>query len=228
MKALVIIPARAGSKGIPGKNIKILGDKPLIQYTIDAASSVFNKEDILVSTDGEEIKAAAEACGLNVPFLRPEHLATDKATTQDVLLHAIDYMEKQGKNYDTVVLLQPTSPFRKKEHIQEAIALFEKETEMVVSVKEPEENPYYTLFEEGKNGFLHRSKEGEFTRRQDCPKVYAFNGAIYVMSVAALRAKTIAEFERVKKYAMSDLHSIDLDTPVDWDLAEIVLNKYLT
>lgn len=228
MKALVIIPARAGSKGIPGKNIKVLGDKPLIQHTIDAAISVFQKEDILVTTDGEVIKATAEACGLNVPFLRPEHLSTDKATSQDVILHAVDYMEKQGKSYDTVVLLQPTSPFRNSEHIKAALALYDDETEMVVSVKVPEENPYYTLFEESVNGYLQRSKEGEFTRRQDCPKVYAYNGAIYIMSVEALKTKSIAEFDRVKKYEMSDLHSIDLDTPLDWDLAEIVLNKYLT
>lgn len=228
MKVLVIIPARAGSKGIPGKNIKILGDKPLIQYTIDAAISVFDKEDILVSTDSKEIKAVAEKCGLNVPFLRPDNLSSDTATSQDVILHAIDYMEKQGKNYDTVVLLQPTSPFRNSEHIKAAIALFDEETDMVVSVKVPEENPYYTLFEESENGFLHRSKEGKFTRRQDCPNVYAYNGALYVMSIESLKSTSIAEFDKVKKYEMSDLHSIDLDTPLDWDLAEIVLNKYLT
>ncbi len=228
MKALVIIPARAGSKGIPGKNIKVLGDKPLIQYTIDAAVSVFDKEDILVSTDGEEIKAVAEECGLNVPFLRPDNLSSDTATSQDVILHGIDYMEKQGKSYNTVVLLQPTSPFRNSEHIKAAIALFDDEIDMVVSVKVPEENPYYTLFEESENGFLRRSKDGEFTRRQDCPSVYAYNGAIYVMRIDALKTKSIAEFDKVRKYEMSDLHSIDLDTPLDWDLAEIVLNKYLT
>ena len=228
MKALVIIPARAGSKGIPGKNIKKLGDIPLIQYTIDAAASVFDKEDILVSTDGEEIKAIAEKCGLYVPFLRPENLSSDTATSQDVILHAIDYMEKQGMSYDTIVLLQPTSPFRNSEHIKAAIALFDDETDMVVSVKVTEENPYYTMFEESENGFLNRSKEGKFTRRQDCPNVYAYNGAIYVMSIDALKTKSLAEFDKVKKYEMSELHSIDLDTPLDWDLAEIVLNKYLT
>ncbi|MFZ9028988.1 MAG: cytidylyltransferase domain-containing protein, partial [Crocinitomicaceae bacterium] len=184
--------------------------------------------DILVSTDGEEIIAVAEKCGLNVPFLRPENLSSDTATSQDVILHAIDYMEKQGKSYNTVVLLQPTSPFRTSEHIKAALALFDDETDMVVSVKVPEENPYYTMFEEGENGFLQLSKEGVFTRRQDCPNVYAYNGAIYVMSIESLKTKPIAEFDKVKKYEMSDLHSIDLDTPLDWDLAEIVLNKYLT
>ena len=126
MKALVIIPARSGSRGIPGKNIKLLGDKPLIQYSIDAAIKVFNKEDILVSTDSKEIKVIAENCGLNVPFLRPDELATDFTSSQDVILHAIDYTQQCGQNYDTVVLLQPTSPFRNAQHIEEAIKLYDK------------------------------------------------------------------------------------------------------
>ena len=228
MKVLVIIPARSGSRGIPGKNIKLLGDKPLIQYSIDAALKVFNKEDILVSTDSKEIKVIAENCGLNVPFLRPDELATDFTSSQDVILHAIDYMQQRGQNYDTVVLLQPTSPFRNAQHIEEAIKLYDKRLEMVVSVKVSDHNPYYTLYEESDNGFLTQSKKAKFTRRQDCPNVYAYNGAIYVMSIDALKTKSIAEFDKVKKYEMSELHSIDLDTPLDWDLAEIVLNKYLT
>ena len=228
MKALVIIPARSGSRGIPGKNIKLLGDKPLIKYSIDAALKVFNKEDILVSTDSKEIKVIAENCGLNVPFLRPDELATDFTSSQDVILHAIDYTQQCGQNYDTVVLLQPTSPFRNAQHIEEAIKLYDKRLEMVVSVKVSDHNPYYTLYEESDNGFLTQSKKAKFTRRQDCPNVYAYNGAIYVMSIDALKTKSIAEFDKVKKYEMSELHSIDLDTPLDWDLAEIVLNKYLT
>lgn len=228
MKALVIIPARSGSRGIPGKNIKLLGDKPLIQYSIDAALKVFNKEDILVSTDSKEIKVIAENCGLNVPFLRPDELATDFTSSQDVILHAIDYTQQRGQNYDTVVLLQPTSPFRNAQHIEEAIKLYDKRLEMVVSVKVSDHNPYYTLYEESDNGFLTQSKKAKFTRRQDCPNVYAYNGAIYVMRIDALKTKSIAEFDKVKKYEMSELHSIDLDTPLDWDLAEIVLNKYLT
>ena len=228
MKALVIIPARSGSRGIPGKNIKLLGDKPLIQYSIDAALKVFNKEDILVSTDSKETKVIAENCGLNVPFLRPDELATDFTSSQDVILHAIDYTQQRGQNYDTVVLLQPTSPFRNAQHIEEAIKLYDKRLEMVVSVKVSDHNPYYTLYEESDDGFLTQSKKAKFTRRQDCPNVYAYNGAIYVMSIDALKTKSIAEFDKVKKYEMSELHSIDLDTPLDWDLAEIVLNKYLT
>ena len=228
MKALVIIPARSGSRGIPGKNIKLLGDKPLIQYSIDAALKVFNKEDILVSTDSKEIKVIAENCGLNVPFLRPDELATDFSSSQDVILHAIDYTQQRGQNYDSVVLLQPTSPFRNAQHIEEAIKLYDKRLEMVVSVKVSGHNPYYTLYEESDNGFLTQSKKAKFTRRQDCPNVYAYNGAIYVISIDALKTKSIAEFDKVKKYEMSELHSIDLDTPLDWDLAEIVLNKYLT
>lgn len=228
MKTLVLIPARAGSKGIPGKNIKELGGKPLIQYSIDAALTNFPAEDILISTDSAEIKAVAEKCGLKVPFLRPEALATDTSSSYDVILHALDFMSEQGKEYDQLVLLQPTSPFRNGQHLKEALALYTHDLEMVVSVKESDENPYYTLFEESGNGFLEHSKKGNFTRRQDCPPVYAYNGAIYIISVSAVRNKPIGQFTKVKKYVMSDITSVDLDTPLDWDLAEIILKKYLS
>lgn len=228
MKTLVLIPARSGSKGIPGKNIKKLAGKPLIQYTIEAAKAVFPTEDILVSTDAKEISKVAENCGLSVPFLRPADLSTDHSSSHDVIIHALEYMKNQGREYNTLVLLQPTSPFRNGAHIQEALKEFKSEIDMVVSVKESEENPYYTLFEESENGFLKHSKEGNFTRRQDCPSVYTYNGAIYIVNIKSLLEKPMSKFTKVKKYVMSELESIDLDTPLDWDLAELVLEKYLS
>ncbi len=223
MQALVIIPARGGSKGIPGKNIKTLGSKPLIHYTIEAALGVFDKDRIIVSTDSVEIKNCVEDCNIKVPFLRPEHLSTDIASSQDVLLHAMDFADQKGIIYDTVILLQATSPFRNAEHIREAIHLYDPSLEMVVSVKESDENPYYSLFEESKQGFLKRSKEGNFTRRQDCPKVYSYNGAIYVINPESLRRSSIGEFVKVRKYVMRAEDSIDLDTQLDWKLAELIL-----
>src|SRR5690554_4054145 len=120
MKVLYIIPARGGSKGVPGKNIKLLGGKPLIYYSIEVARALAKDEDICVSTDDERIKEVVEKTGLKIPFIRPAELGTDSASTYDVLLHAINFYSAQGKEYDLIILLQPTSPLRKVEHVQKA------------------------------------------------------------------------------------------------------------
>ena len=125
MRPLVIIPARGGSKGVPGKNIKLLNGKPLIQYTIEAALEVFDQEQIIVSTDAEDIKTVAELLGISVPFLRPSELATDTASSRDVILHAMDYYgSNRSWSPDVIVLLQPTSPFRQGVHIEAALNLY--------------------------------------------------------------------------------------------------------
>lgn len=227
MDPLVIITARGGSKGVPDKNIKLLGGKPLIAYTIEAALGVFPAERIIVSTDSEKIKQAAEKCGIEVPFLRPAELATDTASSYDVILHSMDQANQLGIIYDTVILLQPTSPFRNAQHIRGALALLRENDDMIVSVKVSEENPYYSLFEENSDGYLSRSKEGSFTRRQDCPNVFSYNGAIYVMRAESLRKETIGSFKKVRKYVMSDLESLDIDTPLDWKLAELIMKEGL-
>lgn len=224
MNPLVVIPARGGSKGIPRKNIKELGGRPLIHYTIEAAREVFNDEFICVSTDDEEIKKVVEQTSLKVPFLRPAKLATDTAGTRGVLLHALEfYKEEIGYKADTVVLLQPTSPFRTGTHIKEAIEKYHLDLDRVVSVKETDANPYYLLYEENEEGYLEQSKKGDFIRRQDCPKVWEVNGAIYVINVESLMKKKMTEFKKVKKYEMSRIDSIDLDTEIDWYLAEILI-----
>ncbi|OOG68946.1 CMP-N-acetylneuraminic acid synthetase [Algoriphagus sp. A40] len=226
MRPLVVIPARGGSKGLPRKNIKDLGEKPLIQYTIEAAREVFNDDVICVSTDDKKIKEVVESLGLKVPFLRPPELASDTSGTYEVLLHAIDFYQNRGYIPDTLILLQPTSPFRTGIHIKEALALFDNSLEMVVSVKETKSNPYYVLKEEDSNGWLVNSKESNFNRRQDCPKVWEVNGAIYLINIEALKSKKINELSKVKKYVMSEESSLDIDDLVDFELAEIFLEKY--
>ena len=225
MKPLVVIPARGGSKGIPRKNIKSLDGKPLIYYTIEAAREVFDDELICVSTDNVEIKEVVERTGLEVPFLRPEELATDAAGMREVLLHAVDYFESTGYDVDTIVSLQPTSPFRKGTHIKEALEMYELGLDRVVSVKETDANPYFVLFEENEKGFLEQSKIGNFKRRQDCPKVWELNGAIYVINVESLREKAMPEFKKVRKYEMSQESSLDIDTPLDWELTKLLLKR---
>lgn len=225
MRILTVIPARGGSKGVPGKNIKMLNGKPLIQYTIDAAKDIFLSEHICVSTDDFKIKEVVESLGTKVPFLRPDELATDTSGTYEVLLHAIDHYESNGYLPEVLVLLQATSPFRTSVHIREALERYDDSCEMVVSVKETKANPYYVLREEDENGYLVPSKEGNFTRRQDCPKVYEVNGAIYIINVSVLKEKPLSEFKKVKKYIMSEVESHDIDTMIDWEFSEFLINK---
>ena len=225
MKPLIIIPARGGSKGVPRKNIKLLHGKPLIHYTIELARQLFEDDQICVSTDDSEIKEVAEQTGLNVPFLRPKELATDNAGTRDVLLHAIAHFESRGYNPDVIILLQPTSPFRNLNHLKEALSLYSNKIDMVTSVKETSSNPYYVLFEEDSKGFLRKSKEAKFVRRQDCPQVWELNGAIYVINKESLLETTMNSFEKIIKYEMDEFSSHDIDTMFDWELAEMIVKN---
>ena len=223
MRYLVVIPARGGSKGIPRKNIKPFDGKPLIYYTIDTASAVCDDEDICVSTDDAEIISVVEEYGLKVPFVRPAELATDTAGTYEVLLHALDFYEKKGNHYDALVLLQNTSPFRTAEHLKEALKLYTPDVDMVVSVKECAANPYYCVFEENNEGFLHVSKgDGTIYRRQDAPKVYEYNGAIYIINPESLKKQHMHQFKKRVKYVMDEMSSFDLDTMTDWKIAEMI------
>lgn len=226
MKILVIIPARGGSKGIPHKNIKPLAGKPLIHYTIDVARQIVANEDICVSTDDPEIMQCVEDYGLKVPFVRPSELATDTAGTYEVLLHALNYYEQQGKSYDVVILLQNTSPFRTPEQVKEALTLYNSNLDMVVSVKECSANPYYCVFEENEYGYLNICKgDGSITRRQDAPKVYEYNGAIYVINPKSLKEMPLYKFTKRIKYVMDEKSSLDLDTMNDWHMAELLISK---
>lgn len=224
---LIIIPARGGSKGIPHKNIKPLHGKPLIYYAIDTARAITSDDNICVSTDDVEIKSVVEDYGLKVPFLRPEELSTDTAGTYEVLLHALDFYEKQGRQYDKVLLLQTTSPFRTAEQVEEALQLYDKvDADMVVSVKECPANPYYNVFEEDSDGYLHVSKgEGNIFRRQDAPKVYEYNGAIYIMDAGKLKTTHMHKMRKRVKYIMDAQSSFDLDTMQDWEMAEMIMKS---
>lgn len=210
MNILVVIPARGGSKGIPHKNIKKLNGKELITYSIDVARQLTSDDNICVSTDDDNIIATVENYGLKVPFKRPIELATDSAGTNGVLLHALDFYENQGRTYDVIVLLQPTSPFRSIDSLSAAVDLYTPDVDMVVSVKEAVTNPYYNSFEENDKGLLVISKgEGLIERRQDAPKVWEFNGSIYVINTTRLKEVGLSRLNRIKKYVMDDFHSID-------------------
>ena len=226
MKTLYVIPARGGSKGIPHKNIKPLAGKPLIGYSIDVARQLAADDDICLTTDDPEIAATAESMGLNVPFLRPASLATDTCGTYEVLIHALDFYRDSGIDYDTLVLLQPTSPMRTADDVRAAQALYSPDIDMVVTVKEAASNPYYNCYETDNDGFLHISKgDGGYTRRQDAPKVWEYNGAVYVINVESLRRMPLSAFTRRRMSVMPAERSVDLDTPVDWLIAEKLIEN---
>ena len=226
MKRLFLIMARGGSKRLPGKNIKLLNGKPLIGYAIDCALEISGSENIYVSTDNDDIIKVVEEYGVRVPFKRPAELAEDNSSSESAMMHAVDFYEKSYGELDYIVLLQPTSPFRTASQVKEAIKLFEENpgVDMVVSVKKALYTPYSNMFEENSKGFLKKSKitEGEF------PSVYSYNGAIYVISVNSLRKfERHTNFEKIIKYEMDKLHSVDIDEKLDWLLAEQIIKHKL-
>lgn len=229
MNILCVIPARGGSKGIPRKNIKLLGNKPLITYSIDIARHVVDDKNICVSTDDEEIIKVVREYGLTVPFVRPQELSGDFVGTNEVLLHAIDYYRTSGINYDVILLLQPTSPFRQINDVKSMLKLYSSDIDMVVSVSKSKTNPYYNCFEADVNGYLHRfvnKAAGALVRRQDAPVTYEYNGSVYVISVDALERYGLGNMPKVLMYEMDEVHSIDLDTLLDWELAEAIINRH--
>lgn len=225
---LYIIPARGGSKGIPGKNIKPLCGRPLIAYSIEAAKACASDErHIILSTDDNTIADTARSLGLKVDYMRPAALATDQSGTREAILDAMDWADKMGIEYNCVVLLQPTSPMRIADDIRGALALYNDNIDMVVSVTEAASNPYYNCFEtDDENGFLHISKgDGKLTRRQDAPPAWEYNGAVYVINPKSVRRCGLGEFTRRVPYVMPKDRSIDIDTTTDWIVTEILMSQ---
>ncbi|MEA4821588.1 MAG: acylneuraminate cytidylyltransferase family protein [Erysipelotrichales bacterium] len=223
MKILYVIPARGGSKGIPYKNIKSLNGKPLIYYSIDVARQLTTDDNICVSTDDEKIIEVVENYGLKVPFKRPDNIATDTSSTNDVLLHAIDFYESRKIFYDVLILLQPTSPLRNPTHIKEALKLYTNNIDMVVSVKESHASS--VLCAENEDGFLELCFNKTAKRRQDMQSFYEYNGAVYIINIKRLKDKGLGGFTKKKKYIMDEFSSIDIDLPLDWIIVESILKN---
>ncbi|WP_121616356.1 cytidylyltransferase domain-containing protein [Virgibacillus halodenitrificans] len=223
-KFLAIIPARSGSKGLKDKNIKDLNGKPMIAYTIEAAieSGVFT--DIIVSTDSEKYAEIAKAHGAKVPFFRPDDLATDGATSTDMISYTLGELQEQGQAYDYFMLLQPTSPLRGAKDIVNAVsALFEKKANAIVSVCEAEHSPLLTNTLDDSlrmDDFL----KNEFNkRRQVLPNFYRLNGAIYLSDTDYFLKYHNFYKERCFAYVMSQENSLDIDTMIDFKLVQVLM-----
>lgn len=226
LKPLYIVPARGGSKGIPRKNIKMLCGKPLIAYSIEAARMAGAPDGrIILSTDDDEIADTARQLGLEVSYMRPAALATDTAGSREVILDVMDWADSRGIDYDCVVLLQPTSPMRNADDIRRSLDAYSDEIDMAVTVIPASSNPYYNCFEtDPDSGYLHVSKgDGLYTRRQDAPPVWEYNGAVYVINPKSIRATGLGQFKRRVAVEMPRERSVDLDTPLDWMVAEALM-----
>lgn len=226
---VAVIPARAGSKSLPGKNIKKLRGKPLISYTIEAALRSKFIDRTIVSTDGKKIAEISKRCGAEVPFLRPAYLATDTAHTPPAIEHAVNYLEKnEDYKADIVVILQPTTPLRRTEHIDLGIKKFLKAgTDTLVGVKEA--FPPWWLFKPQKGKvvpFIEYKKgiNAYNLERQQLPKIYQVNGALYVTKRNYLkRANSFINPRSCAYLLMNEESSLDVDTPLDFKIAEAVL-----
>jgi CMP-N-acetylneuraminic acid synthetase len=224
-QVLGLIPARGGSKGIPGKNLALLCGRPLLAYTADAVKQSRKLTRTIVSTDDERIAECARSLGLEVPFMRPAPLAADDAPMLPVVQHALEAMKERGFDADMVVLLQPTSPLRRAEHIDAAIDWLERTAadSMVSVVEVPHQfNPVSVMRLE--DGLLRPFLDGPTpTRRQDKPRVFARNGpAVLAVRAAVVRGGSLYG-ERSWPLGMSAEDSIDIDTPRDLQLVEWVL-----
>jgi len=222
MNIVAIIPARGGSKGIPGKNIKELCGKPLITYIIETALKVEELDRVIVSTEDKEIAEVAKKCGAEVPFMRPEGLARDETPTLPVLQHAVKYIE-ENENYmpDIVVLLYATSPLLKAERVSEAIEMLkEGEFDSVLSVEE--DKGHYWIEKDGKHARLYPKDP---KNRQFEKPLLKENGAIYVYKRDVLMKE--GKINRGKRglLIMEKEESIDIDEPIDFEIAEFLMRR---
>lgn len=224
---LAVIPARGGSKGVPHKNIKDLAGKPLIAYTIEAAlnSNVFEK--VIVSTDNKEIAEISKKCGAEVPFIRPDDISGDLISSDDVILHALDYFKRNGEEFDYVCKLQPTSPLRTAEHIRDAYRLLkEQDADFVVSVCECEHSPLWSGAL-GKDKSLDNFIKEDVKRacRQELPTYYRLNGAIYMGKTESFYNNKSFIGKNGFAYVMKQEDSVDIDSLIDFDIAEVILRQ---
>lgn len=224
-KILAIIPARAGSKGLPGKNIRPLDDMPLIGWSMKAAGESRHVTDCVVSTDGKDIASIAKGLG-GEPIMRPAELATDKSLPKDAVLQVLESLEARGRNYEYVVLLQPTSPLRIAADIDACIELVHKKNlDSAASFMKSKTNPYRAFkIEDGKpDTFI--DGVNPWQPRQDLPNSYELNGAVYVVNVKGFRAEKTASFLFGKTGAtiMPEERSHDIDTLLDFVTCEALL-----
>ncbi|MDK2771730.1 MAG: acylneuraminate cytidylyltransferase family protein [Flavobacterium sp.] len=229
MKILAVIPARGGSKGIPKKNIKLLGGKPLLQFTAEKALASKLLTHVILSTDSDEIAQVGKKIGLEVPFMRPETLAMDTTPTIEVLQHALAFYENQGVFFEAICILQPTTPFREDGIIDKAIEKFKAtNVETLISVLEvPHQfNPHWTFEVDNQENLKIATGDLKIIpRRQELPKSYYRDGSIYIIKTNLIKEGVL--FKNTIGYIESNpKNNVNLDTMEDWILAEKIINNF--
>jgi CMP-N-acetylneuraminic acid synthetase len=224
VRILALITARGGSKRLPGKNIRPLGGKPLIVWSIDVAKDSLEICDILVSTDDSAIAAVCEKAGAYVPWLRPAELAIDTASSVDVALHALDWYEAEKGAVDGLLLLQPTSPFRTQATVQRGIELFsQNDYQPVLGISPTHAHPMWAHKMEGDYLVPFMGEHGFRTRSQDLPSAYVVNGSFYLITPAELRAcRSFVGAKTIPLLIESPQEAVDIDTAWDWEIAEFI------
>ena len=232
MKILALITARGGSKRLPGKNIRLLGGKPLIVWSINIAKDIDEVVDILVSTDDKKIALIAKRYGAEVPFMRPKSLATDAATSDDVLVHTINQLFKIGYNFDVMVFRDCTVPFIRNSDIKKSISLLKrKKSNLVIGVYDQHLNPYYNIVEITKNNHLRlcRQLTSRPTSRQKAPKVFQMNG-LHTYDVKKFlfpKRKVRTEISKAIPLEIPIETGIMIDTEFEFQLVKLIIeNKY--
>lgn len=226
---IAIIPARGGSKGLPGKNIRLLNEKPLIVYAIEAALGSKYIERVIVTTDSKEIAEVARTNGAEVPFMRPDELSTDTAMAVDVYLHAIEYLVQEGgEEIKNFMVLLPTTPLRTSQHINAAIETFEdKGATTLISVKEVD-TPVSWYMEKDSDNRIFNAGFGTgnaITNRQVNLKYYVPNGAIYILNYELLKTQRTYYCNNTIGFEMRAEDSVDIDTMLDFKFAEFLLRE---
>lgn len=230
MKILALILARGGSKRLPGKNIRLLGGKPLIMWSIDLAQHIPEICDILVSTDDPAIEAVSKGAGALVPWLRPAELATDTASSVDAALHALDWYETENGAVDGLLLLQPTSPFRTIETVKRGIALFKKNNyQTVLGISPAHAHPMWSFKIDGDYLVPFMQEHGIGKRSQDLPTAYVVNGCFYIITPVSLREeRSFIGNNTIPLLIESQKEALDIDTEWDWILAECIMKSINT
>jgi N-acylneuraminate cytidylyltransferase len=225
-RILGLINARGGSKGIPRKNIKPLGGKPLIAWAIDAGLASKRLTRLIVSTEDPEIADIAQQFGADVPFVRPPELASDAALQIDAIRHALETLSAAGEDYDAVAVLQPTCPLRRSDDIDGALDLLISENaDTVISVMEVQGQHPLTMYTRAADGGLTPLMEANQAgvQRQEFPAVWWRNGAVYAIRSAVILEQGTLYGAKVLGYAMPAERSINIDEPLDWMMAEAMV-----
>lgn len=233
MRVLAIIPARGGSKGVPRKNIYPVCGKPLICYSIEPALEAVKMgliDRLIVSTDDEEIAEISRQSGAEVPFMRPDYLSSDKAKSVDFMIHAYEFFKEKGDVYDTILLLQPTSPQRTTEDINNSINLFARlgVTSLVSCYKEESVSEYNSYHIEGNLAIPLHEDHNKGKRRQDLPDLYVRNGAIFITTVKQMITNHRVIDDVPAIYVMPRDRSINIDCMDDIELFQWKLSKMTT